>query len=107
MVYDSALPEAPTWDWIDREWWRTRGALRVAGGGRGGVAFLDTPVGAGVLRHFRRGGLVAPLLGDRYLWIGRARSRGFAELTLLARLSRLGFPVPAPLAARCIRHGMY
>ena len=47
MVYDAALPEAPAWDWFDREWWAARGALAAAGGGRGGVAFLDTPVGAG------------------------------------------------------------
>lgn len=107
MVFDAALAEAPTWDWFDREWWRARGALRTADGGRGGVAFLDTPVGAGVLRHFRRGGLVAPVLGDRYLWSGRARSRGFAEFMLLARLSAQGLPVPAPLAARCVRHGVY
>jgi 3-deoxy-D-manno-octulosonic acid kinase len=107
MVYDAALSEPPAWDWFDREWWRGRGALRDAGGGRGGVAFLDTPVGAGVLRHFRRGGLVAPLLGDRYLWSGSARSRGFAEFALLARLSQLGLPVPAPIAARYVRHGLY
>lgn len=107
MVYDAALPETPAWDWFDREWWRARGALTAAAGGRGGVAFLNMPVGTGVLRHFRRGGLIAPLLGDRYLWRGRARSRGFAEFALLARLSQLGLPVPAPIAARCVRRGIY
>lgn len=107
MVYDAALPEAPAWDWFDREWWRARGALTAVAGGRGGVAFLDTPVGAGVLRHFRRGGMVAPLMGDHYLWSGRARSRGFAEFELLARLFQLGLPVPAPIAARYVRRGLY
>jgi 3-deoxy-D-manno-octulosonic acid kinase len=107
MVYDAALPEAPGWDWFDPAWWHAQGKLQAAAGGRGGVAFLDAPIGACVLRHFRRGGLVAPLLGDRYLWRGRARSRGFAEFALLAELTRRALPVPAPIAARCVRRGLY
>ena len=58
------------------------------------MAFLETPVGPCVLRHYRRGGLVAPLLGDKYVWNGRTRSRGFAEFALLAELARRGLPVP-------------
>jgi 3-deoxy-D-manno-octulosonic acid kinase len=107
MVFDAGLAEAPTREWFDPAWWTGQGALNAGGGGRGGVAFLETPVGPCVLRHYRRGGLVAPLLGDRYLWSGRNRSRGFAEFTLLAALQARGLPVPAPIAARCVRHGLY
>ncbi|MES2404202.1 MAG: 3-deoxy-D-manno-octulosonic acid kinase [Pseudomonadota bacterium] len=107
MVFDAGLPETPTREWFDPAWWAGKGALAKAGGGRGGVASLDTPVGPCVLRHYRRGGLVAPLLGDRYLWNGRNRSRGFAEFNLLATLHRRGLPVPAPIAARCVRRGLY
>lgn len=107
MVYDPRLPETPTGEWFERAWWEARGAARAGRGGRGGVAFLDTPVGACVLRHYHRGGLAAPALGDRYLWTGCSRSRGFAEFRLLARLHALGLPVPAPIAARCQRHGWY
>jgi len=59
------------------------------------------------LRHYRRGGWMAPLMGDRYLWNGRARSRGFAEFSLLAELGLQGLPVPAPVAARYRRRGPY
>jgi len=107
MVFDAGLPEAPTRDWFDPAWWAGRAAVNTAGGGRGGVAFLDTPVGPCVLRHYRRGGLVAPLLGDRYVWNGRTRSRGFAEFSLLAELHRRGLPVPAPITARYMRRGLY
>jgi 3-deoxy-D-manno-octulosonic acid kinase len=107
MVYDAALSEAPTWDWFDPAWWAARDGIHDGGGGRGGVAFLDAPVGACVLRHYRRGGMVAPLLGDRYLWNGRLRSRGFAEFRLLAELRTRGLPVPAPIAARYVRRGLY
>lgn len=107
MVYDAALSEAPAWDWFDPAWWAARDGIQAGGGGRGGVAFLDAPVGACVLRHYRRGGMVAPLLGDRYLWNGRLRSRGFAEFGLLAELRTRGLPVPAPVAARYVRRGLY
>jgi 3-deoxy-D-manno-octulosonic acid kinase len=65
------------------------------------------PAGNGVLRHYRRGGMVANLLGDRYLWTGRERARCFAEFRLLARMREWDLPVPAPLAARYCRVGMY
>ena len=107
MVFDAGLPETPTRDWFDPQWWAGRAAVDGAKGGRGSVAFLDTPVGPCVLRHYRRGGLVAPLLGDRYVWNGRIRSRGFAEFTLLAELYRRGLPVPAPITARYVRRGLY
>lgn len=107
MVRDAALDPPPAWDWFDSAWWASRGRCRHGTGGRGGVAFVDTPVGACVLRHYRRGGLVAPLLGDRYLWTGAERSRGFAEFRLLAELSGQGLPVPAPVAARYCRRGIY
>jgi 3-deoxy-D-manno-octulosonic acid kinase len=107
MVFDAGLAEAPTREWFDPGWWAGKGAATPGGGGRGGVAFLETPVGPCVLRHYHRGGLVAPLLGDRYLWKGRNRSRGFAEFMLLAALQRRGLRVPAPIAARCVRRGLY
>lgn len=107
MVFDAGLPEAPTRDWFDPQWWAAKDSVDAVKGGRGGVAFLATPVGSCVLRHYRRGGLVAPLLGDRYMWNGRVRSRGFAEFNLLAELHRRGLPVPAPVAARYVRRGLY
>lgn len=107
MVFDANLAEAPTRDWFDPAWWRARERVREGGGGRGGVAFLDTPAGPCVLRHYHRGGWMAPLLGDRYVWNGRGRSRGFLEFALLAELARRGLPVPVPVAARYLRRGPY
>jgi 3-deoxy-D-manno-octulosonic acid kinase len=107
MVVDGNLTEAPTRDWFERSWWSTRGALKEGDGGRGGVAFVDAPVGPCVLRHYHRGGWMAPLMGDRYVWNGRERSRGFLEFRLLAELFQRGLPVPAPIAARYQRRGAY
>jgi len=76
-------------------------------GGRGGAVFIDAPFGRCVLRHYRRGGMVARMMGDRYLWTGVERTRGFAEFRLLAALRERKLPVPAPVAARYRRSGVH
>lgn len=60
-----------------------------------------------VLRHYRRGGFVAKLSQDSYLWAGASRTRSFKEWRLLAELRRRGLPVPAPVAARYVRSGLW
>lgn len=74
-------------------------------GGRGAAWFVDTPAGAAVLRHYRRGGAIARISRDQYLWTRGERTRSFREFRLLAELRDLGLPVPAPLAARYERLG--
>jgi 3-deoxy-D-manno-octulosonic acid kinase len=68
---------------------------------------IDTPAGECVLRHYRRGGAVAVLMGDRYLWTGASRTRCFAEFRLLQALGRLGLPAPEPVAVRYRRRGLW
>jgi 3-deoxy-D-manno-octulosonic acid kinase len=106
ILFDPASVPQVTGDWFDPAFWRAGERLREQGGGRGGVAIVQTPVGECVLRHYRRGGMVARLLGDRYLWTGRDRTRSFREFRLLANLSARGLPVPGPVASRYVRHGM-
>lgn len=107
IVFDSMVAPQVTPAWFDLEHWRADERLRIGEGGRGGVAYVDTPAGECVLRHYRRGGAMAAWLGDRYLWSGRDRTRGFAEFRLLRELHALGLPVPRAVAARCQRAGRY
>ncbi|WP_082190260.1 3-deoxy-D-manno-octulosonic acid kinase [Frateuria defendens] len=107
LLFDAALAPQADEAWFSPAHWRSRGALRTQAGGRGGVAVIDTPAGACVLRHYRRGGLVAAWLGDRYLWRGRDATRSFAEFRLLARMAELGLPGPQPVAARYRRRGLF
>ena len=93
--------------WFEPAFWRARGALDETQGGRGGVGYIDAPCGRSVLRHYRRGGMVARVMGDRYLWTGAERTRGFVEFRLLAQLHARGLPVPAPVAARYRRDGVH
>lgn len=73
--------------------------------GRGGVCQLATTAGTAVIRHYRRGGALAALLGDRYWYFGAESTRCFREFRLLQRLVELDLPVCRPLAARFLRSG--
>jgi 3-deoxy-D-manno-octulosonic-acid transferase len=60
-----------------------------------------------VLRHYRRGGLMARLSPDRY-WRSRPQdSRALAEYALLRHMQAWALPVPVPVAARQLRHGWW
>jgi 3-deoxy-D-manno-octulosonic acid kinase len=73
--------------------------------GRGGAFFLDVGSHRWVARPYRRGGLVALVSKDRYLWNGEQNVRSFREWRTLAALRAQGLPVPAPVAARYRRRG--
>jgi 3-deoxy-D-manno-octulosonic acid kinase len=107
IVFDAARFEHITPDWFVPAYWEARDALHYLSGGRGGVAAIATPAGECILRHYHRGGLVARLLADRYLWQGAARTRSFAEFCLLQQIARLGLPGPVPIAARHVRQGAW
>ena len=80
-------------------------AVRLSGG-RGSISLLETENGRFVLRQYRRGGLIAKLIQKRYVWIGLSRSRAWLEWHLLYAMFRQSLPVPQPVAARVIRHGI-
>ncbi|SEV98141.1 3-deoxy-D-manno-octulosonic acid kinase [Luteibacter sp. 329MFSha] len=105
ILFDAARAPQVDADWFSPHRWRERGALRSQAGGRGGVAIIETPAGEAVLRHYRRGGMVARLFGDHYLFLGGRRTRSAREFRLLAELAKRGLPVPAPIASRYVRQG--
>ena len=103
ILYDASRLRKPEEELFERAHWAGRGALDEVSGGRGTIAILRTDQQRWVLRHYRRGGWIARFSRDRYLWLGAARTRSFAEWRLLAELRRRGLPVPAPIAARYTR----
>jgi 3-deoxy-D-manno-octulosonic acid kinase len=68
-------------------------------GGRGGVWVFPLDQGEGVLRKYRRGGMIRHFVADRYL----LDNRPLKEFTLLCDLHQAGLPVPRPLGA-CWHH---
>lgn len=80
-------------------------ARPVDAGGRQAAWFVEGQGWQGVLRRYRRGGMIARISRDAYLWNGESRTRSFREFRLLAALRAQGLPVPAPLAAAYWRQG--
>lgn len=103
---------APAYQWIepkhfDPEHWREVGEVIEPNGGRGSAWFVRDQRCDWVLRHYRRGGLVARLVKDRYLYTGLDQARSIAELNLLHSMAEQGLPVPEPVAARVRRSGLF
>jgi len=107
ILYDASRLRKPDAQCFSRDYWASHGAVTEVAGGRGAVLFLQTDAGPWVLRHYRRGGLIARLSADAYWWLGEDRTRCFAEWRLLAQLRKKDLPVPAPVAARYVRDGMF
>jgi 3-deoxy-D-manno-octulosonic acid kinase len=107
MLYDASCLGQSMDCVFDTAYWQAQGVLETARGGRGTVAFVRTARGQRwVLRHYRRGGLVAHIVDDMYLWRGEDRTRSFREWRLLRQLRDWGLPVPQPVAARYRRVGL-
>ena len=94
IVYDAEQVQHPRADLFDPGYWDKRGCVTGEAVGRGSAWFIDAPFGAVVLRRYLRGGLIARISRDRYLFTGWARSRPVAEFRVLERLAAAGLPVP-------------
>jgi 3-deoxy-D-manno-octulosonic acid kinase len=98
--------EAPAVAWVDAGEWRRAGAVALETSGRGEVLIVAKGSERWVLRHYRRGGMVARFIDDHYLWLGADRARAFREWRLLRKLRAAGLPVPNPVAAHLYRTGV-
>lgn len=106
-LWDSRLVIFVNEDLFNPQAWKDAGRMSGQASGRGAAYFVrpDEGATAWVLRHSRRGGIIANISDDAYLWLGQSRCRVFREFRLLAELKKLGLPVPEPVAARVYRHG--
>lgn len=106
MLTAAERDETPAADWFDPDEWRRAGAVAIETSGRGTVLIVERSGETWVLRHYRRGGLVARFIDDHYLWTGADRTRAFREWRLLKSLRAHGLPVPTPVAAHVYRTGV-
>jgi 3-deoxy-D-manno-octulosonic acid kinase len=105
-IYDAERHAAYDPLWFDRAHWQANGAALATSTGRGSVLVLERGAESWVYRHYHRGGFVANLVFDHYLWLGLDRTRSFKEWRLLDYLHRRGLPTPEPVAARVVRQGI-
>ena len=105
IVFDPARARQADWRLFEPQAYP--GAVPVDGaGGRGSAWFVEGDAGPAVLKRYRRGGLVAALSEDAYLWTGEASVRSLREFALLELMHGAGLPVPAPIAAGWRRSGL-
>jgi 3-deoxy-D-manno-octulosonic acid kinase len=107
MLYDTSRTSNFSPEFFDPEYWRKHDAIEGTARGRGTTWFIRAGDAGFVLRHYRRGGLVARISKDRYWFRSEMETRSFAEWFLTYHLHRAGLPVPAPIAARYRREGMF
>ena len=107
LLYDAATVTDPRTLIFEPHGLVERGILVGETGGRGRTYFIRTNGSEWVLRHYRRGGAIAPLLKDRYLWTGLEHTRAWQEWRILRELWQRGLPVPRPVAARVQRLGLF
>ena len=107
VLFDSDSLNGIVPQWFTPEYWQGQAHIQAVSTGRGRAWFIESAAESMVLRHYQRGGIVAGLLGDRYLWLGLSRTRAWREWRLMAQLFERGLPVPRPLAAHVVRHGPF
>jgi 3-deoxy-D-manno-octulosonic acid kinase len=104
ILFDPRRVAVPAELLFDPAHWHAQGALTQQAGGRGSIQFIDNDDERWVMRRYLRGGMAALIARDSYLYLGEERTRSFRELRLLAALRERELPVPAPVAARYVRH---
>ena len=79
MLYDTSRTSNFSPEFFDPEYWRRHDAIEGTARGRGTTWFIRAGDAGFVLRHYRRGGLVAKLSKDRYWFRSEMETRSFAE----------------------------
>ncbi len=106
--FDASLRTVPDAEWFEPGAWRRRGAAVTAlDAGRGTAWAIDQDPECYVLRHYRRGGAIRHLLGDRFWFRNAEVTRGFREFDLLSLLHAEGLAVPRPVAVNFQREGWW
>ncbi len=88
---------------FDPSWLLTENLITNTASGRGLVYFFSILGENCVLRHYYRGGLVAKVSTDKFIFRHVTQTRPYQELTLLTKLYEAGLNVPKPIAAKLKR----
>lgn len=100
-----SLPK-PEIDWFNVEDLPAEIEVTGQATGRGTTWFLRHHNCDLVLRHYRRGGAIAKLSEDKFIYLGEGQTRPVQELNLLVKLQHWHLPAPQPIAGRVIRKGL-
>lgn len=92
---------------FDTEYWKQQKLTRILSGGRGDCLQICRDGEHYVLHPYLRGGAVAHLVKESYLWTGLNNSRPFREQLVVDRALQAGLPVPRMIGFRIERSGLF
>ncbi|MCK5663358.1 MAG: 3-deoxy-D-manno-octulosonic acid kinase, partial [Thiotrichaceae bacterium] len=92
---------------FDLSYWRSKKATVELAGGRGASQKIVIDGQFYVLRHYLRGGLIARLLHDQYIWSGLNRTRPFVEQQAIQHALKNNLPVAEVVAFNVIKQGLF
>jgi len=92
---------------FDLNYWRSQPRSQSLTGGRGASQKIFINDEAFVLRRYQRGGMMARILEDQYLWMGLTRSRPSRELTVVQYALQHHLPVSQVAGCLVQRTGLY
>ena len=88
---------------FDPAYWSENPSTSTVFGGRGGSIKIEINGQCAILRRYLRGGRVARLSTDRYLWPGKTRTRAWKEWGILNLAIKAGMRLPRPRGVSALR----
>ena len=107
IIYDPSISGEMIEDWFRPTYLNEHGLLLSVSSGRGSVWFFRHGKHEFALKHYQRGGEMASILKDRYLWRGAEKTRSMKEWKLLSDIYQKGLPVPQPFALRIKKYPFF
>jgi 3-deoxy-D-manno-octulosonic acid kinase len=107
LLFDADRFNRITTDIFEPDFHRKQGSIQGEAMGRGTTQYVALGAHHCVLRHYRRGGAVAKLFVDQYLWTGLENTRAWREWHLLKMLTEMNLPAPTPAAARVVKNFLF
>lgn len=104
---DESLTYRFSADDFDVAAWRAKTGSQALSGGRGGSQKIFVQGQWYVLRQYLRGGMMAGLLKDRYVWSGLRHCRPYLEQKAVNHAIHNGLPVPEVVAYSLTRSGLF
>lgn len=105
ILYTNEVTDEIRSAWFKPYFWQNNKSIVGESQGRNTTYFIDHTQQDGsvlnmVLRRYYRGGLIGKIINNTFLYHGLRSTRGAAEFLLLLQMTKLGLPVPKPIAVR-------
>lgn len=92
---------------FELSYWQDNPQSLLLAGGRGASQKIMLEGEPFVLRRYLRGGLMAKISYEHYLWLGKGQTRPYKELEVLKYAKQMQLPVPACLAYCVEKKGLF